>query len=151
MYVEELRYIPEMISKYMESLPIYSKYVRNQPQTKYVGEPHDPWNAALADNDNSNVLQRRNTSLAYHTVSKIFINKVYFIWMPLGLNSNQKNENVANMIMQILSIRWTLLKKREGVFSIPKCINPTKLNSKNTSKENKHEWNAIFQFSTKNI
>ena len=42
-------------------------------------------------------------------------------------------------------------KKREGVFSIPKCINPTKLNSKNTSKENKHEWNAIFQFSMKNI
>ena len=37
-------------------------------------------------------------------------------------------------------------KMREGVFSIPKCINPTKLNSKNTSKENKNECNAIFNF-----
>ena len=124
-YVEELPYIPETSSKYVESLPIYSKY---------VGEPHNPLNTALANNDSSYVLRRRNTSLAYHTVYKNFINKVYFIWMPLGLNSNQKNENAANMIMQILSIRWTLLKKREGVFSIPKCINPTKLNSKNTSK-----------------
>ena len=36
--------------------------------------------------------------------------------------------------------------KKRGVFSIPKCINPTKLNSKNNSKENKNEWNAIFNF-----
>ena len=43
-----------------------------QPQTKYVGEPHDPRNAALADNDSSYVLRCRNTSLAYHTVSKNF-------------------------------------------------------------------------------
>ena len=56
MYVEELPYIPETSSKYVESPLIYSKYVRNQPQTKYVGEPHDPWNAALANNDSSYVL-----------------------------------------------------------------------------------------------
>ena len=42
MYVEELPYIPEMNLKYMEIPPIYSKYVRNQPQMKYVGELHDP-------------------------------------------------------------------------------------------------------------
>ena len=72
MYVEELPYIPETSPKYVESLLIYSKYVRNQPQTKYVGEPHDPQNAAQADNDSSYVLRRRNTSLAYHTVSKNF-------------------------------------------------------------------------------
>ena len=72
MYVEELPYIPETSSKYMESTPIYSKYMRNQPQMKYVGEPHDPWNAALADNDSSYVLRRRNMSLAYQTVSKFF-------------------------------------------------------------------------------
>ena len=53
MYVEELPYIPEMNSKYMESLLIYLKYVRNQPQTKYVGEPHDPQNVALTSNDSS--------------------------------------------------------------------------------------------------
>ena len=86
MYVEELPYIPEMKSKYVESPLIYSKYVRNQPQTKYVGEPHNPRNAALEDNDNSYILRRRNTSLAYHTVSKFFINKVYFIWMSLGFD-----------------------------------------------------------------
>ena len=56
---------------------------------KYVGEPHDPRNAALADNDSSYVLRRQNTSLAYHTVSKIFINQVYFVWMPLDVDSNQ--------------------------------------------------------------
>ena len=72
MYVEELPYILKTSSKYVESPPIYLKYVRIQPQTKYVGEPHDPRNAALADNDSSYVLRRRNTSLAYHTVSKIF-------------------------------------------------------------------------------
>ena len=43
-YVEELPYIPETSSKYMESLPIYSKY---------VGEPHDPQNVALTSNDSS--------------------------------------------------------------------------------------------------
>ena len=47
-YVEELPYIPETSSKYVEIPLIYSKYVRNQPQTKYVGEPHNPRNAALA-------------------------------------------------------------------------------------------------------
>ena len=72
MYVEELPYIPKTSSKYVESPSIYSKYVRNQPQTKYVGEPHDPQNAALADNDSSYVLRHRNTSLAYHTFSKNF-------------------------------------------------------------------------------
>ena len=72
MYVEELPYIPETSSKYVESLSIYSKYVRNQPQTKYVGEPHDPRNAALANNDSSYILRRQNTSLAYHTISKNF-------------------------------------------------------------------------------
>ena len=63
MYVEELPYIPETSSKYVESPPIYPKY---------VGEPHSPQNAALEDNDNSYVLRRRNTSLAYHIVSKNF-------------------------------------------------------------------------------
>ena len=53
MYVEELPYIPEMNSKYMEISSIYSEYVRNQPQTKYVGEPHDPQNVALTSNDSS--------------------------------------------------------------------------------------------------
>ena len=53
MYVEEIPYIPKMNSKYVESPPIYSKYMRNQPQTKYVGEPHDSWNVALKSNDNS--------------------------------------------------------------------------------------------------
>jgi len=53
MYVEELPYIPEMNSKYVESPPIYSEYVRNQPQMKYVGEPHDPQNVALTSNDSS--------------------------------------------------------------------------------------------------
>ena len=63
MYVEELPDIPETSSKYVEIPPIYSKY---------VGEPHSPRNAALADNDSSYVLRRRNMSLAYHTVSKNF-------------------------------------------------------------------------------
>ena len=53
MYVEELPYIPEMNSKYVESPPIYSKYMRNQPQMKYVGEPDDPHNVALTSNDSS--------------------------------------------------------------------------------------------------
>ena len=53
MYVEELPYIPETNSKYMESPPIYSKYMRIQPQTKYMGEPHDPRNVAPTSNDNS--------------------------------------------------------------------------------------------------
>ena len=56
MYVEELPDIPETSLKYVESPSIYSKYVRNKPQMKYVGEPHDPRNAALADNDSSYVL-----------------------------------------------------------------------------------------------
>ena len=47
--------------------------VREKPtQMKYVGEPHDPQNVVLTSNDNSYSLWRRNTSLAYHTVSKIF-------------------------------------------------------------------------------
>ena len=53
MYVEELPDIPETSLKYAESPSIYSKYVRNQSQTKYVGEPHDPQNVALTSNDNS--------------------------------------------------------------------------------------------------
>ena len=53
MYMEELPYIPEMNLKYMEGPLIYLKYVRNQPQTKYVGEPRDPRNVALTSNDNS--------------------------------------------------------------------------------------------------
>jgi len=72
MYVEELPYIPDMNSKYIENPLIYSKYVINQPQMKYMGEPHDPQNVALTSNDSSYALRRRNTSLAYHTVSKIF-------------------------------------------------------------------------------
>jgi len=72
MYMEELPYIPEINSKYVESPPIYSKYVRNQPQTKYVGEPNDPRNVALTSNDNSYAKRCRNKSLAYHTVSKNF-------------------------------------------------------------------------------
>ena len=43
-------------SKYMEILPIYLKYVRSLPKSKYVGEPHDPQNATLADNDSSYIL-----------------------------------------------------------------------------------------------